>query len=403
VLSERNVILLAYYYPPQPASGAARPARFAKYLPEFGCTPKVISKANMDDRAMGPGRWKAVMWSRVCSLIQRAFFPFNENLPWVPYGYLEAATLCAKTPRTTIVSTSPPISTHIAALLLKRKYGVRWIADFRDPMACNPYRSSRRSDLYLPWLEKEVVRHADCVIAVNDRLAAMLQKTYPGQASKIVTIWNGYDPASRLRPASLPSRPYRVLSHIGSLYGDRHPGALLDSLLRLEDQGRFDAGSLKVQLIGQVDHPKLTPEQPPFSTAIERGLVELNANSIPVKEAHDAMKHADYLLLLDLTGKMDVQVPAKVFEYVQIGRPILAFTRRNSPTEFVLSRSGIPHVCIYTDSSADERAARIYAFLNLPSTAIEPSAWFLTEFDARNQTGVLARLCFPATEAGPSS
>ena len=36
--------------------------------------------------------------------------------------------------RTVVFSTSPPMSAHFAALQIKRKLGIPWIADFRDPL-----------------------------------------------------------------------------------------------------------------------------------------------------------------------------------------------------------------------------------------------------------------------------
>ena len=41
--SGKPVLLLAYHFPPDNASGSARPFRFYKYLPEYGYEPHVIT------------------------------------------------------------------------------------------------------------------------------------------------------------------------------------------------------------------------------------------------------------------------------------------------------------------------------------------------------------------------
>jgi hypothetical protein len=39
----RKILLVTYHFPPSPAVGGIRPAKFAKYLPEFGWTPVVLT------------------------------------------------------------------------------------------------------------------------------------------------------------------------------------------------------------------------------------------------------------------------------------------------------------------------------------------------------------------------
>jgi hypothetical protein len=86
------------------------------------------------------------------------------------------------------------------------------------------------------------------------------------------------------------------------------------------------------------------------------------------------------------------QIPSKLFEYVTIGRPILAVTTRNSPADRVLQRSGIPYTCFYVDASAEEADRAVLDFLSKPSQPVQPSEWFLRTFDAVHRTGALAAL-----------
>ena len=110
------------------------------------------------------------------------------------------------------------------------------------------------------------------------------------------------------------------------------------------------------------------------------------------------MAEADYLLLLDLnelgTGS---QVPGKLFEYIRIGRPILAFTVRDSSTSRLLAQSGIPYQCVYQSDSSDEVDRKVSAFLSLQSRPVAPSDWFQTNFNAVAQTQKLADLFASST------
>ena len=54
--SKGEVLIIAYYFPPQNTAGAARPSRFHKYLPEFGYRTQVISAA----APAGDSSWRDV-------------------------------------------------------------------------------------------------------------------------------------------------------------------------------------------------------------------------------------------------------------------------------------------------------------------------------------------------------
>jgi hypothetical protein len=102
------------------------------------------------------------------------------------------------------------------------------------------------------------------------------------------------------------------------------------------------------------------------------------------------MGKVDYLLLLDINDRnLGLQVPAKVFDYVRIGRPILAYTPNGSPLAGILMKSGVPHQIIYTDSPEPVRDEKLMALLRLSSEPVQPSPWFLEQFDASRQTSTL--------------
>ena len=86
------------------------------------------------------------------------------------------------------------------------------------------------------------------------------------------------------------------------------------------------------------------------------------------------------------------QVPAKLFEYVRIGRPILAVTTLGSPAERLLQRSGIPYCSIYPDDRVEDIDQKILHFLSVPTEPVVANEWFWKEFDAVPQTQRLASL-----------
>ena len=396
-----SVLLLAFHFPPENHIASERPQRFYKHLPQFRYKVLVVTasaQGGMDpqksvvcvaDEARGK-------WTHPWSFALRTLFkPFvkKDSLRWAVSSYEAAAQLISENRICAIVSTSPPIISNVVAGLLKRRFGIAWLADFRDPILGNPGRSrSKVSRLRDAIVERWSFRHANIVIANTDAALEMWKRRYPHSAAKMHVIWNGFDREDSLGPLPLPQRGYRLLSHVGGMPIVRYPGLVLSSLQRLVHHGHLSRESFRVRLVGPLEEgwardPSLVEELARW------GCLEYDGRMIPKKEAEQEMASADSLLLLDwLSESGATQVPAKLFEYVRIGRPILAVTTRGSPAERLLQRSGIPYCSIYPDDRAEDIDQKILHFLSVPTEPVVANEWFWKEFDAVPQTQRLASL-----------
>lgn len=102
------------------------------------------------------------------------------------------------------------------------------------------------------------------------------------------------------------------------------------------------------------------------------------------------VRRSDGLLLVQPQSVL--QVPGKLFEYLQIGRPILAYVPRNTPIERILQKSGVPFECVYTGSKPEEVDASLERFFSLNGDQQSPNSWFEHEFSAENQSRTLSDL-----------
>ena len=78
-----------------------------------------------------------------------------------------------------IVTTSPPISSHLIGRRAKSILGCPWIADFRDLWTQN--LGERNSQHLQVGLEKRTLKAADALVTVSDPWASRLQEHYPGK------------------------------------------------------------------------------------------------------------------------------------------------------------------------------------------------------------------------------
>jgi glycosyltransferase involved in cell wall biosynthesis len=390
------LLILAYVYPPDNYAGAARPYRFAKYLERLGHSVIVVASGAQPALTIEgnvyrvPGEQEGRRRSFEEKVLRTIWLPQDEGIRWVPRVVSLAARWKDKQP--VLLSTSPPLTTHLAALWLKLRYGWKWIADFRDPLVGNPFRKERRVMYLDRILERLFFRYADALIANTDPVAELWRARYPQRRRKVHVLWNGFDPEDEIGPRPLPTRPYRVLAHVGSMYGDRHPNLVLSSVARLVQQGRLAREAVRIQLTGPVSL-QAQPDPRWAESLREWGCLEINAKLVPRADAGRLISEADQLLLLDvLNAKAGLQVPGKLFEYVRIGRPILASTTEDSPVERILKASGVPYTCIYENLSETEIDRRVLAFLNLPVQPVSPSPWFYETFSAGEQARKLSAL-----------
>jgi hypothetical protein len=97
---------------------------------------------------------------------------------------------------------------------------------------------------------------------------------------------------------------------------------------------------------------------------------------------------SDGLLLVQ--PQTDVQVPGKLFEYICIGRPILALVPRKSAVEHILESAGVPYACIYTDDRLGDVDQKVLDFLSIPSRPTPYSDWFGNNFNGNLQAKQMA-------------
>lgn len=287
-----------------------------------------------------------------------------------------------------VFSTYPPLGVIPAGLMAYLRDRLPWISDFRDPLSLGLGDKflSRRQRFWNQQLEARVFRQAAAVIANVEGAAAMWRERYPRQAKKLHVIPNGFDPEDAPRAREIPLRSQKLIVHAGGLYHGRTPNAIVESLGRLRTSG--EAMAAKIVLLGHVDE-KTGLDKPLYDRAQSEGWLEMQAQ-VSRSEARRVLEEADTLLLIQ--PQSDVQIPGKLFEYICIGRPVLALVPRKSAIEEILQKSGIPHVCVYNDDAPDVSDQKLLEFLQIPSTPAQPSEWFRTNFNAEEQTKKLAKV-----------
>jgi len=406
-----KALIVSYYFPPMNGPVIQHPISFLRFLPLYGLEPHVISSSVFYGENLGAplveGNVHSVPAGKLarqcaCHLYRAEFYIQGKLRVWehgFAWGWVfairEACRLIKAGGVRAIISISPSVASHWTAYKIKQRFpSLMWIANFSDPFLGNPFRNSK--EWIAPHerrLERALFETADYLGANTKPVRDLWRERYPEFAGKFVVVPNGFDPLEPIGPRPLPGRSVPVLAHVGAVYGGRIPNALFEGLFELTQAGSLPPGQLTVEFLGSSDFSDVRrPGQ--FDSLCRAGLVRVRNDYVPRKEAVRFAEEADFLLLLDITAPHNtkLQVPSKLFDYLRIGRPILAFTAGSSPTARILEQSGIRHVIIPNESAPEDVRAGILRFLSLPRDPQPPSAWVTRNFDVRHIVGGVARL-----------
>jgi glycosyltransferase involved in cell wall biosynthesis len=325
---------------------------------------------------------------RLARVVANCFTFPDEEVGWFLPAVTQGLKLVRRQSIDLVLSSAPPFTSHLVANALKSLSKVKWIADCRDPWSRNPW--GRRDSLFAHrWLEEQTVGRADAVILNTPELLDEFSEWYgPAIAKKFHVVTNGYDP-DILRPyASLEPNhdPPLVLTHAGALYAQRNPLPLLEALAKCIHDGRIPRGSVRLQLIGK------SVGRFDIAATIQR--LDLSDTVVQIPPVGHAtcleMLAASHVLVAIQPGS-SLQVPAKLYEYVGLRRPILALADGGAVARVIReARCGV----VVSPRDVDAIAAALVDLYLRRSTlhrsGLDDSV--ASRFDARLQSGLLERI-----------
>lgn len=398
-----RILLIAYAFPPFPASGALRAEKVARTfqrarhdvrvitsrLPGEDSGPRVdeagllvrtvpcwpnprhllvgmkrrtarsrASPEAVDDEATFLGKHPADQkWKR--RILSLLWLPDDLQGFIVPALYT-AVRMMAREPADLAYTTSPPASDHLAGLLLKRLTGIRWAVEFRDPWVhahAKPLEvRSQAIDRLETWLEQCTLRSADHIIAASEGIGSLLAaRAGPRGSHKITIVLNGIEKMAPAAPAlPAPEHPFRIL-HLGALYNGRDPRPFLSGLALLKREGVVDADHFELHFVGVGrTYGQISVEK--FAHDLGISDVVQFRDWIPHAEAQAAIEAADLLLLF--AQHQPQQVPNKLYEYLGARKPILALADDEGETAHMLRRVGGHYLVHGSDPKVIAQALR---------------------------------------------
>jgi glycosyltransferase involved in cell wall biosynthesis len=192
------------------------------------------------------------------------------------------------------------------------------------------------------WIERKTIKHSSGLVFTTPSTQRMYLGRYPNlPAERCLVIPNGYDEEdfkelmTSEHPIQSDGQPLRLL-HAGVIYpDDRDPRPFFRALSGLKKAGRVNGKTLAVDL-------RASGSEGYYSTLLKELEIEDLIHLLPPLPYTQALQEcaaADALLLFQ-AASCNHQIPAKVYEYLRLGKPILALTSHQGDTAALLRETG---------------------------------------------------------------
>jgi len=420
----KKVLIITYYWPPSGGAGVQRWLKFAKYLPEFGWQPVILtvdpeyaSYPQRDEslsREVGPdclvyttksfelynfyklvsgkkevpyggfaNESKEGLFQKVSKFMRGNFLLPDPRKGWNKYALKRATELIREFNIDTVVTTSPPHSTQLIGLKLKQEFNIRWIADLRDPWTdiyyYNQFKHTELARKIDESFERKVVENADLLITVSEDLKRIFaEKSDLPIAAKTAVIPNGFDEED-FRITNFQAEARKIITYTGTISDAYDVDCLLKALCLLSEdlksqllirfvgkvppavEHKFRETGLAVELVGYVDHPK----------------------------SIEYLFRSDLLLLVIPKVKNNRGIlTGKFFEYLAAQKPILAIGPADGDLAKIIQETQCGMLFDYEDS--DGMLQFIQEKLKKP--ALVPNPEIVNRYSRKQLTRKIAQL-----------
>ena len=387
----KEMVLLAWEFPPQVTGGVYRPMSFANYAEQAGWKIRVITSPEPDNITDAGGYLLEKLSSTV--QVQRISRVDNSPLSW-PLPVLDgglanafiiydlAARLMQNSSPGVILASGPPFHNFVVGMWLSKLLGWKLVLDYRDEWTECPFdfvlkdKSNRK-------LERQCLEQADAVVFTTpSQLEHAITEFDVLDKDNCAVVYNGWEPddfklANKLsNNESVSDNAATItLAYLGNLGPMASPTSFLTTLSRVLEKYPSLINRLNIKLIGY-KRPSVLEQLKKFPYSEVFELID----QVPKSQACQMMLSVDALLLLN-PAQVQRYIQGKTYEYVASRTPVLVYGEGGEMAA-IINDLGNGLVI-----KADSVTALYNALLNIKSVSPEDDdkieQWLLSRYRSR--------------------
>lgn len=332
----KHVCIIAYYLPPSNKVGVYRPFKFAKYLSRK-CRVSLVSVTeafyeSKDSELINELKDSECMIYRFPAFAFRLPYIHEEGFYWWLRSGHRIVKLIKRLQPDYIIITGNPFGHFILGLMVKYSLRIPYILDFRDPWVLNPYNPrdtfARKALTNIESIiECLVVSKANIVLNVTDYATELYKTKYDplNCTGKFYTIPNGYDPSDFTNVSTIEVLPAFTILYPGKFGSFRDPVPFVKAFKRFTAEHKeacfVHAGQREDRLERAIHEYGLSDQ---FKAL----------GMIPYRLVLDYINSVDACLLI--TGNHKYEPTTKIYDYIALGKKIIAATIKDGYVAQVL-------------------------------------------------------------------
>jgi len=341
-----SITIFAPYFPPRQRVGAIRPYHFAKYLSKIGWRVSVICIGDSHN-TLTVNQIEDLNDVKINNLVppvdrtskkkniqpkkgqkeDRILSWFDTQFPidtWLPFLYAkkgEIESILIENKADILFSTSDPWSSAFIAKNISLGMNLPWVADFRDPWTlCDTrfFKKGKIAQRIEKRIEQKVIETANMVTFTSTTTEKKYLKFYPELAGKTATIRNSFDVNISDPLKNEIKNNKLVILFLGQFRALSSAESIIEllSAIKISVPKLFNA--LEVHSFGDLDH-------------IDKNFAEQNEvlgkfftrPKVSYEDVTKEIEDSNILLLSTKPERNDI-IPAKLFDYLPSGKPILS-------------------------------------------------------------------------------
>ncbi len=424
----KRVLIVTYYWPPSGGPGVQRWLKFVKYLRDFNIEPIVVTvdaekasypvydpsleaeipanvkvyrtnsfeplklfssvfKKEKVPYAGIPDRDKMSFIGKTALYVRANYFIPDARKGWNKYAFKKCCEIIESEKIDAIITSSPPHSTQLIGLELKKKYNLKWLADLRDPWTEIYYyhklhhtEKAKQKDLRY---ETEVLNSCDIITVTSEQTAARYALKVKDNKQKVAVVTNGFDEADFRDVPVLPQTHFTItfLGTINAQFGIEH---FIEAILNTRK--KMPQIPFRLKFVGVMDLATKQLLESKLPDCIE--LIQY----IPHKESIRHICSSQLLLLVIPKGPNEGTVPGKTFEYMAAKRNILCIAPKGSSAGKIIESTETGKSFLHEDVSGMEEyvAGMMQRWERGDDCSVNNNNF--KQYSRQNQTSLLAGL-----------
>ena len=419
---KKKVLIITYYWPPAGGSGVQRWLKFSKYLRDFEIEPVIYTIDNpsypildksseseipkdleiLKQAIFEPNSLLSIFGSKskresagflnpnptffgsIIQYIRANYFIPDARKFWIQPSVNFLSNYLEKNHIDAIITTGPPHSMHIIGLELKKKLGIKWISDFRDPWTEIDYFQqlplTKKAIKKHQDLEQEVLINSDMVVVVGETMKEKFLK----YTKRIEVLTNGFDTIETSLTQELDEK--FSITHVGLMNSDRNPTILWEVLDEISNQNIDFKNDLRIKLIGKIDDTVIQDIQV-FNPK--------NILRIPYLEHEEVRKYqaSSQILLLSINRVPSAKgiITGKIFEYLQAKRPILGIGPEDGDAAAILKKTNAGKIVGF-DHKNELKATILKLYKDFKEEKLVVKSINIEQYHRKNITSQLAEV-----------